>query len=161
MGIVLPDGSMTKTTRPRRALHVGPWLAAACLFLIARTALASGSLPPEPLVAGPFSSFAACLTYLTEKHREQMALVMPEPVAMQKGGTHQTLVSTKGVSQGPGEQAIYEAEVNYQNRTVDEPTRSIVTNNSWERYSLSCHGAAFSGTVQRGYALSAVEQMPR
>ncbi|NTJ61822.1 hypothetical protein G6M50_10980 [Agrobacterium rhizogenes] len=152
---------MTKRTSTQRSLHVGPRLAAACVFLIARTALASGSLPPEPLVAGPFSSFAECVAYLTEQHREQTALAMPKPVAMQEGGTRQTLVSTKGVLQGPGEQALYEAEINYQNRTVDTPTQSIVTNNSWERYSLSCHGAAFSGTVQRGYALSEVEQMPQ
>ncbi len=161
MGIVLPDEPMIKTTSARRSIRVGSRLAAACVFLIARTALASGSLPPEPLVAGPFSTFAACLAYLTEKHQEQTALAMPKPVAMQAGGTRQTLVSTKGVSQGPGEQAVYEAEINYQNRTVDAPTQSIVTNNSWERYSLSCHGAAFSGTVQRGYTLSEVEQMPQ
>jgi len=152
---------MAETAIAWRSRHAGPWFLAACVCLVARAALASGSLPPEPLTAGPFPSFAACLTYLTEKHREQTALAMPKPVATQQGGTRQTLVSTKGVSRGPGEQALYEAEVNYQNRTVDAPTQSIVTNNSWERYSLSCHGAAFSGTVQRGYALSAVEKMPR
>ncbi|SCB34227.1 hypothetical protein [Rhizobium multihospitium] len=160
MGIVLPDEPMIKTTSARRSLHVGSRLVAACVFLIARTALASGSLPPEPLVAGPFSTFAACLAYLTEKHQEQTALAMPKPVAMQAGGTRQTLVSTKGVSQGPGEQAVYEAEVDYQNRAMDVQTQRIVTNISWERYSLSCQGAAFNGTILRGYYLPAMEPAP-
>jgi hypothetical protein len=130
------------------------------LLLAAHPALASGSLPPEPLVAGPFSDFAACLSYLTAMDKEQAALAMPEPVATQEGGTRQTLVLTNGVSQGPGEQALYEAEVDYQNRAVDTRTQSVVTNISWERYSLSCHGTAFSGTMQRGYYLPAVEPAP-
>ncbi|WFU05743.1 hypothetical protein QA648_21475 (plasmid) [Rhizobium sp. CB3171] len=136
-------------------------LAGFCILsAFAGPTLASGSLPPEPFVAGPFPSFAACLAYLTAIHKQQTALAMPEPVATQEGGTRQTLVSTKDVSQGPGEQASYEAEVDYQSRAVDTRTRSVVTTISWERYSLSCQGAAFGGTVQRGYYLPAIEPDP-
>lgn len=160
MAVVLPDEPVTKTASARRSIRVGPPIAAACVFLIANAALASGSLPPEPLAAGPFSTFAACLAYLMEKHREQTALAMPKPVIMQEGGAHQTLVSTKGVSQDSGERAVYEAEIDYQNRAMDVQTQRIVTNISWERYSLSCQGAAFRGTVQRGYYLPALEPAP-
>lgn len=132
-------------------------MAGVCLLLAPQSAFASASLPPEPVVAGPFSNFAECLTHLETTQRSQAVLAMPEPLPAESGGTHQTLVTTKGVSRGPGEQATYDAEVGYEYRSIDTATQSIVTNYSWERYSLACRGAAFTGSLQKGYALPGSE----
>lgn len=132
-------------------------IAGACFLLAAQSAFASGSLPPEPVMAGPFSNFAECLAYLETTHRSQAALAMPDPLPAENGGTHQTLVTTKGVSHGPNDQATYDAEVGYEYRSIDVASQSIVTNYSWERYSLACHGAAFTGSLQKGYALPGFE----
>lgn len=82
---------------------------------------------------------------------------MQDPLPAENGGTHQTLVTTKGVSRGPDERATYDAEVGYEYRSIDVATQSIVTNYSWERYSLACHGATFTGSLQKGYALPGSE----
>ncbi|WP_168880195.1 hypothetical protein [Rhizobium sp. P28RR-XV] len=129
-------------------------------FFTTGAALASGSLPPEPLSAGPFANFAACLAYLESTHREQSAMAMPEPVTNPAGGTRQIRVYTNGVSQKEGEQATYEAEVGYEFRHVDAERRSIITNYTWERYSMACHGAVFDGTLDRGYALPGTAPAP-
>ncbi len=55
---------------------------------------------------------------------------MPAPLPAGSGGTHQTLVTTKGVSRGPDEQATYEAEVGFEYRTINVASQSIVTNYS-------------------------------
>lgn len=128
-----------------------------CLTAIAHPALASGTLPPEPLTAGPFQTFADCLNYLETTHREQATLAMPKPLPTEKGGTHQTLVTTKGVLRGPGEQATYEAEIGFEFRATDTERQAIVTNYTWERYSLTCNGPTFSGSLERGYALPGFE----
>ena len=130
------------------------------IFLATGTALASGSLPPEPLSAGPFANFVACVAYLETTHRELSAMAMPKPVANPAGGTRQVLVQTKGVFQDGGEQATYEAEVGYEFRHVDPEQHSIITNYTWERYSRACHGAVFDGTLERGYALPGIAPAP-
>lgn len=130
------------------------------IFLAIDAALASGSLPPEPLSAGPFANFAACLAYLETTHQQLSAMAMPAPIANPAGGTRQVLVYTKGVSQDGGEQATYEAEIGYEFRHVDPERRSIITNYTWERYSMACHGAAFDGTLNRGYALPGIAPAP-
>ncbi|KAA1174635.1 hypothetical protein FP026_29755 [Rhizobium tropici] len=152
------------TFRPytRRDGYLAPallWTATvgACLLLAAQSAFASGSLPPEPVAAGRFSNFAECLAYLETTQRSQAALAMPEPLPAENGGTRQVLVTTKGVSRGPDEQATYDAEVGYEYRSIDTASQSIVTNYSWERYSLACRGAAFTGSLQKGYALPGSE----
>ncbi len=50
------------------------------IFLATGTALASGSLPAEPISAGPFANFAACVTYLEATHQQLSAMAMPAPV---------------------------------------------------------------------------------
>lgn len=128
-----------------------------CLLLAAHSAFASGTLPPEPVTAGPFSSFAECLIHLETTYRDQTALAMPEPLPTEKGGTRQILVTSSGVSREPGEQATYEAEIGYEYRSIDAASQTIVTNYSWERYSLACHGSTFTGSLQKGYALPGAE----
>ncbi|NTJ65869.1 hypothetical protein G6M50_16390 [Agrobacterium rhizogenes] len=130
------------------------------ILLATGTALASGSLPAEPISAGPFANFAACRTYLETTHQQLSAMAMPKPVTNPAGGTRQVLIYTKGVSQYGGEQATYEAEVGYEFRHPDPERRSIITNYTWERYSMSCHGAAFDGTLERGYALPGIAPAP-
>lgn len=130
---------------------------AICMASAAHPVLASGSLPPEPLTAGPFSTFAECLTYLETTRREQAGLAMPQPVPTEKGGTRQILVTTKGVVRGADEQATYEAEIGYEFRAVDTERQLIVTNYTWERYSLACNVSTFSGSLERGYALPGLE----
>ncbi len=130
------------------------------ILLATGTALASGSLPAEPISAGPFANFAACRTYLETTHQQLSAMAMPKPVTNPAGGTRQVLVYTKGVSQDGGEQAAYEAEVGYEFRHVDPERHSIITDYTWERYSMACHGAAFDGTLDRGYALPRIEPAP-
>jgi hypothetical protein len=153
------DEKPSRTTgSQRRAAALSA--AVAGIFFATGTALASGSLPPEPLLAGPFANFVACLAYLESTHREQSAMAMPEPVTNPAGGTQQILVYTKGVSQDEGEQATYEAEVGYEFRHVDPERGSIITNYTWERYSMACHGAAFDGTLDRGYALPGIAPAP-
>lgn len=142
--------------RPAAALSA----ALAGIFFATGTALASGSLPPEPLSAGPFANFAACLAYLETTHQQLSAMAMPAPVANPAGGTRQVLVYTKGVSQDGGEKATYEAEIGYEFRHVDPERHSIITNYTWERYSMTCHGAAFDGTLDRGYALPGIAPAP-
>lgn len=144
--------------KPRWPASAALWtIVAACLSLAAGQALASGEFPPETIAAGPFSSFAECLIYLETTHREQAALAMPAPLPTKEGGTRQVLVTTKGVSRGPNEEATYDAEVGYEFRSIDAEHQSIVTNYSWERYSLTCHGSTFSGSLQKGYALPGIE----
>lgn len=109
------------------------------------------------MTAGPFSNFTQCVDYLETMHREQAALAMPKPAPAKKGGTRQILVNTNGVSRESNEQATYDAEIGYEFRSIDIERRLIVTNYSWERYSLACHGSAFSGSVQKGYALPGLE----
>ncbi|WP_267555719.1 hypothetical protein [Rhizobium rhizogenes] len=93
-------------------------------------------------------------TSATERHGHARACANPA------GGTRQVLVYTKGVSQDEGEQATYEAEVGYEFRHTDPERRSIITNYTWERYSMACHGAAFDGTLDRGYALPGIAPAP-
>lgn len=82
---------------------------------------------------------------------------MPQPVPTEKGGTRQILVTTKGVVRGADEQATYEAEIGYEFRAVDTERQLIVTNYTWERYSLACNVSTFSGSLERGYALPGLE----
>ncbi|WP_068398042.1 hypothetical protein [Rhizobium sp. AC27/96] len=130
------------------------------ILLATGTALASGSLPAEPISAGPFANFAACVAYLEATHQQLSAMAMPTPVANPAGGTRQVLVYTKGVLQDGGEQATYEAEVGYEFRHTDPERHSIITNYTWERYSMACHGAAFDGMLDRGYALPGIAPAP-
>lgn len=151
---------MTDDKAGRTIPAVIPGAALTGIFLATGAALASGSLPPEPLSAGPFANFAACVAYLETTHQQLSAMAMPKPVANPAGGTRQVLVSTKGMSQDGGEQATYEAEVGYEFRHVDPERRSVITNYTWERYSMACHGAAFDGTLDRGYALPGIAPAP-
>lgn len=132
-----------------------------CLFFSADACLASGSLPPAPFTAGPFQSFTACLDYLEALHQDQTRLAMEAPVKLPKGEIQQILLSTQGISRGAGEQASYDAELGFQIRTADQNQQFIVTEYSWERYSLSCRGAVFKGTVQDGYDLPGTEPIAK
>jgi hypothetical protein len=131
------------------------------VFLQSHMAFASGSLPPMPLAAGPFKTFAACLDYLESTYRQHTAMAMPEPLKSPQGDTHQTILTTKGVVRGVGQQATYEAEIGHVNRRIDTQFHQIVTSYDWLRYSLTCHGAVFSGSQQNGYALQGLEPMPQ
>lgn len=155
----MTDNKASRTiVRRRPAAMLGTALAG--ILLATGAALASGSLAPEPLSAGPFANFAACRTYLETTHQQLSAMAMPKPITNPAGGTRQVLVYTKGVSQDGGEQATYEAEVGYEFRHLDPERRSIITNYTWERYSMACHGAAFDGTLERGYALPGIAPAP-
>jgi hypothetical protein len=131
------------------------------VLLQCKIACASGSLPPISVAAGPFKTFAACLDYLESTYRQHTAMAMPEPVKNPQGGTYQTILTTQGVVRGVGQQATYEAEIGHVNRAIDTQFHQIVTSYDWLRYSLTCHGAVFSGSQQNGYALQGIEPMPQ
>jgi hypothetical protein len=120
-------------------------------------AFASGLLPPVPITAGPFRNFAECLNYLESTSRRQAAMAMPRPLKSRDGGTHQTILSSTGVVRGAGEQATYNSELGHVNRAIDVKFHSIVTSYDWERYTLTCQSAVFSGSQQSGYASQGIE----
>ncbi|MCB8877983.1 hypothetical protein [Acidisoma silvae] len=113
-----------------------------------------------PLTAGPFPNFAGCLGYLDATYKEQAAMAMPKPIVTRQGDTHQTILSTKGVDRGPGQQAVYEAEIGHVNRAIDTQFHQIVTSYDWQRFTLKCQGPVFSGSQQDGYDLQGIEQIP-
>jgi hypothetical protein len=135
-------------------------LAVICGLLQTDPAFASGLLPSVPITAGPFPNFVGCLNYVEATYRRQAAMAMPKPLRSPHGGTHQTILSTKGVVRGVGEQATYNAEIGHVNRAIDINFRLIVTSYDWERYTLSCQGAVFTGSQQNGYASQGTEPIP-
>jgi hypothetical protein len=135
-------------------------LAVICVLVQTDLAFASGSLPPLPITAGPFRNFAECLNYVESTYRRQAAMAMPKPLKSPHGGSHQTILSTKGVVRGVGEQATYDSEIGHVNRAVDIEFRLIITSYDWERYTLSCQGAVFTGSQQNGYASQGTEPIP-
>jgi hypothetical protein len=149
------------------AVARGAWLRISSMLLAvvfgllqSNLAFASGSLPPLPITAGPFPNFAGCLKYIEATYRRQAAMAMPKPLKSPHGGSHQTILSTKGVVRGVGEQATYDSEIGHVNRAVDIKFHLIVTSYDWERYTLNCQGAVFSGSREGGYASQGTEPIP-
>lgn len=129
------------------------------MIAVTMPALASGQLPPTPIPPRSFTNFAECTAFLEKVYKNDFSRADPEPV-LRKGGTAQTLISSKGPVIKDESHATYQVEEGWQFRRRDEPGHRIITSYSYEATRMQCDGGQLTDEKVNGYAMQGMEPLP-
>jgi len=134
---------------------------AASMFLTTVPAHASGRLPPLPITPQAFHDFGACRAFLEDTYRQDISRAEPNPVAIEGGGTRQTLIESKGPITLDPSHASYEVTEGWQVRHPAPEKSYVEISYSYRTTTMACAGGALTGTYEQGYHSSSYENLPQ
>lgn len=131
-------------------------LTAICLAF-SSVALASGQLPPTPMIPEDFRNHKACVARLAALEAEYRAQGEPKPTQREPNVTAQRLYISKGIQKQDKNTTNLVAELGMEVRSTYPERMLIQTSYSYERYSWECKGKTLTGTLQKGYMTPGME----